>query len=175
MGVANLCALCLTNFAAIAATIIAYKSLKLIHAIAPLLMLTQLASCWQTHLFDLGPKGTSLILGSFLLIYCLCQFTLTTKWIVQAPFALLVSQAGLFLVNQINGDLSTTDIISVLLLNTLVPVFIFSVSFVLNKTKVSQYLSTISEATSQIEMSKILQMIPQALFFYDEDREEVLQ
>lgn len=87
---------------------------------------------------------------------------------------LIISQAGLYLTNQVGLDSDYGDIISVVLLNTFLPTLIFFTSFSLHRTRLSLYLSKMSEAISQIEMKKILKMIPQALFFFDESKEEVM-
>ena len=79
-----------------------------------------------------------------------------------------MSQVGLYTINQIGFDGTRSDFVSVLILNTLLPLLIFFVSFSIHRTRLSLYLSKMSEAISQIEMKKILTMIPQALFFFDE-------
>ena len=77
---ANLSVLCLTNGTAILATILSYTQVRWIHAVGPLVIITQLAPCLQTLMFDLGLKTNMLITGSFIVVYCLVLFTMTTKW-----------------------------------------------------------------------------------------------
>ena len=62
----------------------------------------------------------------------------------------------------------------VVVLNTFLPLLMFCLSFSLLKTKLSLYISKMSEVMGQIEMKNILKMIPQALFFIDETYEEIL-
>ena len=94
-NVSNLLVLCLTNGAAIVATIASYKNVRWMHTVAPLIMLTQLAACLSMELHELSEENDSqdidtevtkrfdkLIVGSFILLYCLCQLALVTKWIV---------------------------------------------------------------------------------------------
>lgn len=50
--------------------------------------------------------------------------------------------------------------ISVVILNTFLPTLIFFTSFSLHRTRLQLYLSKMSDAISQIEMKKILTMIP---------------
>ena len=137
-------------------------------------MLTQIAACLQTQLYDMGEKGRTFIIGSCLIIYCVVLFTLTTKWAVQAPFAFFASQVCLYLANGIGSDTKTSDVMGVVVLNTFLPLLMFCLSFSLLKTKLSLYISKMSEVMGQIEMKNILKMIPQALFFIDETYEEIL-
>ena len=160
MAPGNLAFLCVANGLAIFATIFTYKKISWIHSISPLLLLTQLAALVQPAFFKLSPKAENLLQNSFLLVYCLCQCALTTKWYLQAPFALLVSQVGLYLTNQLDLDGPASDVTCTVLLNSLLPTFIFGVSKSLHLSKVSLFLAKMSEAISQIETDKILQMIP---------------
>lgn len=109
---------------------------------------------------------------------------MTTKWIVQAPFAFILSQIGLYIALQAHfdekdnvdsSDMTESEFIGSILLNTYLPVLMFFVSFSLHRNKVQLYLSKIREAVSQIEMHKIIKMVPQALFFVDERTEEIMQ
>lgn len=100
------------------------------------------------------------MMGSFIVFYAVCLFALITKWILQAPFALLVSQISLYLVNSIDTDMEKTKILGVLLVNSLLPVLMTFISYSLFHTKVSLYLSKMSGVMSQIEMKNILKMIP---------------
>ena len=181
-SVSNLLLLCVSNGAAIVATIASYRSLRWLHAIAPLLMLTQLATSLFAVFFELGQKAELLLLVSLLVWYCLCQLALVTKWIIQAPLALLISQVGLYLVNrpgqamgeEVEATESAGATLSVIVLNSFLPLFVLFVSFSLQQMKLNLFLTKMGEAINQIEMRKILKMIPQALFFFDERREEVL-
>lgn len=109
---------------------------------------------------------------------------MTTKWIVQAPFAFTISQIGLYIALQAHfddntnvdrSDMTQSELIGSILLNTYLPVLMLFVSFSLQRNKVYLYLSKIREAISQIEMHKIIKMVPQALFFVDERTEEIMQ
>ena len=109
---------------------------------------------------------------------------MTTKWIAQAPFAFIVSQIGLYIalqahfeekVNEESSDMTHSEIIGSILLNTYLPVLMLFVSFSLQRNKVYLYLSKIREAIGQIEMHKIIKMVPQALFFVDDRTEEIMQ
>lgn len=51
LGIADVVLLCAVNLAAIVATILAYRKLAWMHALGPLIMLTQFCACLQTRLF----------------------------------------------------------------------------------------------------------------------------
>ena len=108
------------------------------------------------------------------MVYCLALLTLTTKWVVQAPLNFVISQIGLYIANSIGTNASKSAVFGCLILNTFLPLVIFFISFFVFKTKVSLYISKMSEAISVLEIQKILKMIPQALFFIDESKDEVL-
>ena len=67
-----------------------------------------------------------------------------------------------------------SEVFGAIILNTLLPLLMFFISYSLYKTQVKLFLSKMSEAISHMEMKKILKMIPQALFFIDETNEEIL-
>ena len=62
--------------------------------------------------------------------------------------------------NGIGSDTKTSDVMGVVVLNTFLPLLMFCLSFSLLKTKLSLYISKMSEVMGQIEMKNILKMIP---------------
>jgi hypothetical protein len=68
-----------------------------------------------------------------LIVYCVVLFVLTTKWIVQAPFALVTAQIGLYMTNSVDS-LTGSEIFGAIILNTLLPLLIFCISYSLNRT-----------------------------------------
>lgn len=137
-------------------------------------MLTQFANCLQGLIFDFADKGQSMILGSFLCVYCLVLFIMTTKWVVQAPIALLISQASLYIANHPSDQSDFGEILSILILNSVLPTLIFMTSYSQQSTKISLFMQKMKEAISQIEMKNIMKMVPQAILIIDDQNEEVL-
>ena len=164
-SVINVLILCATNGTTIVITLIAYKKLTWLHALGPLIMLTQLAACLQTQMYaELGDKSVYLIQGSFVIFYCLILFTMVTKWCVQAPLIFMIAQIGLYIINIVwkeeEGKGDWSDIFGVIILNTVLPMLVLCIACSAYKTKMSLYLSKMNETISQIELSNVLKMIP---------------
>ena len=60
------------------------------------------------------------------------------------------------------------------MVNTMLPIFIFIVSYSVHKTKIDLYLAKMADSIGSYEMKTILTDMPQALFFIDEMNEEIL-
>lgn len=59
-------------------------------------------------------------------------------------------------------------------MNTFLPLVVFFVSYATHRNKIDLYLARMGEAIGQMELSKILKILPQPLFLLDETSEEVL-
>lgn len=96
----NLLLFCALNGTTILATIIAYSKMSWLHAIGPLITLSQLGACLQAFMQDeLDEKSIYLVQASAIMAYCLALFTMITKWAVQAPTIFLLSQLNFYLAN----------------------------------------------------------------------------
>ena len=67
-----------------------------------------------------------------------------------------------------------SEVFAAVIVNTLLPILMFCVSYSLQKTKLQLYLARMGEASCRLGLERVLKIIPQALFFIDEKNEEIL-
>lgn len=76
--------------------------------------------------------------------------------------------------NPVEQSQPKSEQLGVVLLNTAVPLFVAVVSYGVHLSKIDTFVTRMREAINHTEMAKILRIVPQPLFLFDETNEEVL-
>lgn len=109
-----------------------------------------------------------------LTVYCLALLVLVTKWVVQAPIAFILCQVGFYLANPVEKAEKKIEVFVIVVMNTFLPLVVFCVSYAVHRNKIDLYLARMGDAIGQMELQKILKIVPQPLFLLDETNDEVL-
>ena len=173
-GIGILTVVSFTNAMAIVITLLAYKKVFFLHLVGPAVLLAQSGFCLQLVFSPLGEQVEQLVLASVLMTHAAAQFCLNTKWFLHAPLHFALCQVGLYLVNRVDTLEDSKEIVAAVMLNSVTPLATALASFQVTRTQVLLFMQKMRELVAQLEMKGVIRNVPQALFFMDEESEEVL-